>query len=104
MQNISVSELKKVLDVSGDHVVVDVRPPERYAAGHIPRALNIPLEKIEKEGDKFLGNSKVYIYCNSGNTSQLACMLLESMGCENAINVEGGIIEWERLGFKTERS
>lgn len=43
--------------------VIDVRPPEEYAAGHVPGALNIPLEQLEQQLGRLTSDREVVAYC-----------------------------------------
>jgi rhodanese-related sulfurtransferase len=47
----------------GDAVLVDVRPPEEYAAGHIEEARSIPLEELERRLDELPAGVEVIAYC-----------------------------------------
>ena len=70
--------------------IVDVRSPEEYRSGHVPGALNLPLENLQNAPavlkDK---NSKLYLYCLSGARSAMAAGMLRRMGYENCINAGG---------------
>jgi rhodanese-related sulfurtransferase len=78
--------------------ILDVRTPEEVAEGYIPNSTNIDiylgqefLDKIE-ELDK---SKNFYVYCRSGNRSGQACAIMNSIGIENAYNLEGGFMNWE---------
>ena len=71
-------------------VLLDVRTPEEYAAGHIPGSVNFPLERMcHYDGD---GSAKIFAYCRSGSRSARACALLEEMDF-SAVNI-GGIVDY----------
>ncbi|OYZ47559.1 MAG: hypothetical protein B7Y15_13965 [Bacteroidetes bacterium 24-39-8] len=42
-----------------------------------------------------LKNQEVFVYCRSGNRSGQACLILETMGFTNLINVSGGMLAWQ---------
>ena len=77
------------------HVIVDVRRQDEYDAGHIPGAILIPNESIEKERPKELPNLDqiILIYCRSGRRSKEASEKLAQMGYKNIYEF-GGIITW----------
>ncbi|MGN0155243.1 MAG: rhodanese-like domain-containing protein [Lachnospiraceae bacterium] len=76
--------------LSNDAIIVDVRTPERFSRGHIPMAVNLPLERIEK-GQVTLPRSRTLIvYCDTGGTSIQAACLLSDMGYK-VINCVGGL-------------
>ena len=71
-------------------LIVDVRTPEEFAAGHYKGAVNIPLSDIQSRlpefGDK---NKPVVVYCRSGNRSAKAKAILESNGFKDVTNGGG---------------
>lgn len=76
--------------LSNDAIIVDVRTPERFSRSHIPMAVNLPLERIEK-GQVTLPRSRTLIvYCDTGGTSIQAACLLSDMGYK-VINCVGGL-------------
>jgi hypothetical protein len=61
---ISLADFKKLVD-QGAVLVVDVRDPQSYAAGHIPDALNVPLDRLEKEAPALRRARKpIVTYCS----------------------------------------
>ena len=63
--------------------IIDVRTPEEFAAGHIPGAVNIPVDRIESgiASVKGLGKDKqILLYCRSGRRSAVAKGILEKQG------------------------
>lgn len=77
-----------------DHIVVDVRRADEYAAGHIPGAILIPNEEIGTEQPAELPDLDqiILIYCRSGNRSKQASQKLADMGYTNVYEF-GGIID-----------
>ena len=76
--------------LSEDAIMIDVRKPEKFRAGHIPMAINVPLERIEK-GQVTLPKSKTLIvYCDTGGTSMKAARMLDKTGY-HVINCVGGL-------------
>jgi len=73
-------------------VLVDVRTPEEYNAGHLDNATNINLFDVDFE-QKFATIDKeetIYVYCKVGGRSAKAQEKLLSLGYKNVINLEGG--------------
>ncbi len=99
--NLSASDfLNKILS-DKLAVVIDVRTPQEFNAGHIPNSILIDIyhptfqSKI-KELDK---NKNYYIYCRSGHRSYHAGNFMLQMGFENVHHLEKGILSWhEKLG------
>lgn len=78
---------------SGQKTFVDVRTPEEYAGGHVPGAINIPLDEIQKRLDEFKDMPKpVVAYCRSGARSGMATSILKQAGVQDVIN-GGGITD-----------
>lgn len=77
------------------HIIVDVRRQDEYDAGHIPGAILIPNESIEKDRPKELPDLDqiILIYCRSGRRSKEASEKLANMGYTNIYEF-GGIITW----------
>jgi rhodanese-related sulfurtransferase len=97
MQTISVEALKEIID-SGEKInLVDVREPHEHADFNIGGIL-LPLGQVQAlqvDAIEDLKNEQVYIYCRSGNRSGQACMMLETMGFSNLVNVTGGMLAWQ---------
>lgn len=67
-------------------LLIDVRTPEEYAAGHLPGSRNIPLDRIS--GAELERERPLFLYCHSGARSSQACALLKRRGY-NAVNIGG---------------
>lgn len=82
-------------------VVLDVRTPEEFQAGHVAGALNIDFyaSDFESQLDE-LGKDVTYVvYCRSGNRSGQSLDLMEQLGFTTVYDVDGGIIEWFDAGL-----
>ena len=77
-------------------IIVDVRNEEKFNAGHIPNAINIPFNKFSEEIYKLKRESKktILVYCGSGNSSGKAMKILNQQEFESAMIIEGGFSEW----------
>ena len=86
---------KQLQDDNSIHLI-DVREPHEFNAGHIDGAQLIPLGTIEDSFSLFIPqkDTKIFIYCRSGNRSAEAAKKLVSMGYTNVFDI-GGIITWE---------
>lgn len=74
--------------------IIDVREDYEYAGGHIRNAYNIPLTSIEDISKlMILSDSKIIVYCHSGNRSRKAAIKLVEMGYSNVYDM-GGIDNW----------
>lgn len=77
-------------------VIVDVRTPEEYAEGHIPGAINIPLDTLGDEQPAELPDldQRIYVYCRSGRRSATATAILAGIGYTDVVDF-GGILDWD---------
>ena len=97
MQTITVEELKAKLDAGESIHLVDVREPPEHADFNIGGLL-LPLGKVQTMQVDEIEDFKeepVYVYCRSGNRSGQACLILDTMGFKNTINVTGGMLAWQ---------
>ena len=75
-------------------LVIDVRKPEEFEAGHIVNARNVPLDRMQ-QGDVHKQKSKILLaVCADGSTSGRAAGHLRKAGYENAFSLKGGIVGW----------
>jgi len=91
--------------LSNGAVVVDVREPEEWAAGHIPGAKHVPKSYFESriEGTVPDRSQHVILYCASGNRSAWAARtLLDDLGYEHVESMTGGITLWKDRGYDVE--
>lgn len=91
---ISVEEVKSIVDSFNDQenvVIIDVRTNEEYKEGHIKNSINIPVDNIEKIN--YRKDTKIILYCRSGNRSNQAALKLKNLGYENIYDM-GGINYW----------
>ncbi len=95
MKEISVQELKKMIDEKEDFQLIDVREPFEYEMSNI-NGENIPLAGVLIEADKIAKDKPVIIQCRSGARSAAAVGQLEqALGYTNLHNLKGGILAWK---------
>ena len=95
-----------VADLAAAHaqgaVVIDVRERAEYLSGHISEAQLMPMNTVPARVQDLPTDRPVYVICASGARSGQATAFLRSKGVD-AINVEGGMNEWERAGYAVVR-
>ena len=94
--NINAAVFEREIEGNPDAILLDVRTPDEFNSGHLPKALNVDIndpsfmEEIEK-----LDKSKQYlVYCRSGARSYNACNIMSNNGFGKVANMMGGIISW----------
>ncbi|MFC4261109.1 rhodanese-like domain-containing protein [Marinobacter lacisalsi] len=103
------SEITEIpLDHSEDAIrqadlLIDVREPEEYHAGHLPGAINIPrgLLEFKLSNDPALEdrNLNLVIYCKNSGRSALSAKVMKEMGYIHVQSIAGGIEAWEAEGM-----
>lgn len=89
--------LKALIATSAKFVLVDVRQPDEFAAGHIDGAVAMPLDTIQTAYKTLPKGVKLVVYCRSGHRSAKAVSFLVSHGYENSVSLDGGITAWNAL-------
>jgi len=110
---IGAEEVKARLDRGEVDLIVDVREPLEWDAGHIPGALHAPRGMIEWLGGPSYANHKpqlaeareksVVINCASGGRSLLAAQTLQRLGFKNISSMSGGFKDWSAKGLPVEK-
>lgn len=98
MADLSQDEWTEQLEKDENAFILDVRTPEEVQEGYIPNSTNIDfyLGQGFLDGLEELDKTKnYYVYCRSGNRSAQACAIMNSVGIENAYNLEGGFMNWD---------
>jgi rhodanese-related sulfurtransferase len=80
----------------GDAVLLDVREPDEWAAGHAPQARHLPLGQVA--ADALTAGRTVIAVCRSGNRSGKAADLLGAAGVP-VRNLRGGMKAWRDAGL-----
>lgn len=86
-------------------LVLDVREQREYDAGHIVSSKLIPLGKLYDrigELEKYR-ERPIVVVCRSGQRSAAACALLGKQGFAHAVNLNGGIIAWQKASLPLEK-
>jgi molybdopterin-guanine dinucleotide biosynthesis protein A/rhodanese-related sulfurtransferase len=95
MEEIDVAELARRHAEGG--LVLDVRQPEEYAAGHVPGAVLVPLGELADRAGELPRDRTLNVICRSGNRSATAAEALHQAGYD-AVNVAGGMLAWAEAG------
>jgi rhodanese-related sulfurtransferase len=86
-------------------VLIDVREPAEYAAGHAAGSRSVPLGGLEASGDLPKNKSlPLVLVCASGARASRAAATLKKLGYENARVLAGGVTAWQEANLPVERS
>lgn len=91
-QNINIRQIVPTA-ISLDAIMVDVRAPEQFRKGHIPMAVPLPMQRIERKQVTLPKNKTLIVYCETGGTSMKAARMLDAMGYK-VINCVGGLKDY----------
>jgi rhodanese-related sulfurtransferase len=80
-------------------VVLDVRTPEEYAAGHVPGAVNIPYDQVGTRLSEIPKTDEVVLYCRSGRRAALAAETLSAAGYTKLAHLAGDMQGWTAAGL-----
>lgn len=85
----------KTLIETNNALLVDVRTPQEFSAGHLPGALSLPLDALPSRALKKLPSkdAELILYCQSGMRSRNAARMLANMGYQNVRNL-GAMHRW----------
>jgi rhodanese-related sulfurtransferase len=83
-----------------DTVLLDVRTPEEFAAGHLAGAQNVDVEAADfAQRVGTLDKAKSYaVYCRSANRSKVAMTVMQQVGFTTFFDLDGGINAWKSAG------
>lgn len=88
IKSISANDLEKEL-ISED-IIIDVRNNNEYEKSHLMVSTFLPLSEFSKNHKKYDSNKKLFIHCQGGYRSMIACSLLKRKGLHNITDVQGG--------------
>lgn len=105
VKTIGMQEYRKVVENPGGTLIVDVREPQEYAAGHVPGAINIPRGVIEFKIWNQVGypantqmDQPIVLQCQSGNRASLAAQSLADLGFTRINAVVMSLDDWQQYG------
>ncbi|MDF2398806.1 metalloregulator ArsR/SmtB family transcription factor [Pseudomonas protegens] len=102
LEGISREELRQRLQ-EGAMTLLDVRSPQEFAQGHLPGAINIPLEELEQRLAELAADQELVAYCRGPYCvlSQNAAALLRAKGFK-VRRLDQGFTDWQAAGLRVE--
>jgi rhodanese-related sulfurtransferase len=105
VKTIGMEEYRKVVESPGETLIVDVREPNEFAAGHVPGAINLPRGVLEFQIWKQVGfpanldlGRSIILQCQSGNRASLAAQSLTDLGFTHTTAVVMSLDDWQKAG------
>jgi len=86
---VSSSEAKKMIKNGKIKKVVDVRTLTEYRLGHYPRALHLPVTKMNEKTTNELPKKGLLVYCNTGQRARIAAEKLIELGFKDVYYIAG---------------
>jgi len=102
----SVEDVQSIVEAPPEGLVVlDIRTPEEFAAGHLAGAINIDYyaSDFEQQLGELDRDVPYVMYCNSGNRSSNALPVMDSIGFSEVYELDGGIQAWFGAGLPIEQ-
>lgn len=96
-ERISAAEYNQRFGTGVDHLLIDVRTADEFAAGHIPGAINISVQSLPDRLNEIPTDKPLVVYCRSGNRSATATSILIDAGFSPVYDL-GGIQDWVSAG------
>ena len=95
-RQITMDDAVTMMAQETDYIILDVRRPDEFAAGHIPNAINVANETIGTTEIPELPHKDqlIMVYCRSGRRSKEAAEKLVKLGYTNIVEF-GGILDWK---------
>lgn len=93
----NVNALKDIVK-KDNTLLIDVREPTEYAAGHIPSAINIPLRTLTQNLARIPTDRSVVLYCTAGYRTAMGVMALQILGYTNVRAFPPSIQGWKAAG------
>ncbi len=105
MEIISIDELHDENEKMGENILIlDVRSPEEYSAGHIEGSQNTPHEEVSGIVEDLRNYDKVYVHCKMGGRAKIASEALINAGLDNIVCVgKGGMERWMQMGWPVQK-
>lgn len=95
-KSLTTSEATKAIN-NDSALILDVRKKEDFRAGHLPNAINIPMDAVQNRMSELEKHktSPIIIVCKTGTTAGGAGGMLRKAGFEDVRRLKGGILEWQ---------
>lgn len=100
-ERISAPVLAEELAGADPPLVLDVRTPREWAAGHIDGSLNIPLNHLQERITEIPRDRRIVVHCAGGYRSSIAASILHQFGITLLVELAGGFAAWEAASLNS---
>lgn len=100
--SIAPEDVQRYRSAGEEVVVIDLRPADAFAAGHLPRAKSLPLGEVRQREAEIPRAGRVVLYAGTPAEAAAAYQALRDAGHRNVMVLAGGLPAWVRLGFPVE--
>ena len=101
---IACEDVQRYREAGEDVVLIDLRPPEAFRSGHLPRARSLPLDEVRRREAEVPRTGRVVLYASTPEEAAAAYQALREAGYRNVMVLAGGLPAWIRLGYPVETS
>ena len=101
IREVSVDDVKAMLDRGDKFFLIDVREESEFAKDHLPGAIHLGKGVIERDIEQRVPDTAapLVLYCGGGYRSALAAVNLQKMGYTNVISMDGGVRGWREKHY-----
>jgi rhodanese-related sulfurtransferase len=99
---IACEDVQRYREAGEEVVVIDLRPPESFRSGHLPRARSLPLGEVRQREAEIPRTGRVVLYASTPEEAAAAYHALREAGHRNVMVLAGGLPAWIRLGYPVE--
>lgn len=90
--------------LGSDEMILDVRSPEEFKAGHVPGSRNIPHDQVASHVSELGKFKKIFLHCQMGGRAKMAAAVLEGAGLQNIVCIsDAGMKAWMDAGLPVEK-
>jgi len=102
--SISPAQLAARIDAGDAPLIVDVRTSAEYSAGHIPGAINVPVDELDARFDALAvaPDEEIVVHCQSGRRASAAERALREAGYTHVVDLDGSMQAWKAAGLPVE--
>lgn len=94
-ERVNALTLAEELDSGNPPLVLDIRTPGEWSAGHLDGSINLPLARLQERIAEVPRDRRIAVHCAGGYRSSIAVSILSQHGITNLIELAGGIAAWK---------